>query len=359
MPEFEVEIRTDPVLTTAGPQSNGPEVAYDLHDWPDELPQHDETITVAVMDSGIHEEQVENHPWFEGVEVAKRYDAAGDSPGNDAVGHGTGVASIISKNATELAGILGVDDLGIEFYDVRIFGDSGRSGMTTILKAYKWLLDHADEIDIVNMSWGARGNVSQINQVHEKLIARGVHDVVAAGNTGEDGGSPATSREAFSAGAVDGNGEPARFSSLDPDRGNPDVSALGVDCKMARASGTNMGEPLDDEFTKASGTSFASPYTAAAYVIGMYAKQGSWDERFIETAPDIPGSEQDGGGLLKLGGALDGEMPDDPNPTYDAATWDISGDVVWFSGDVLPKSLSTRVEVLDDTDEHTDLRVHK
>jgi len=359
MTDTSVEVRTDPHLTTATQHAVEPETAYELHDWPGSLPDTDATITVAVMDSGIHQKAVDDNPWFEGVEVAKRHDAAGNAPGHDAVGHGTGVASIISKNATELASLYNTEGLQLEFYDVRIFGDRGRTGFQTIADAYRWLIDHAGEIDIVNMSWGARNNVPQINQLHEKLVNGGVHDVVAAGNTGEDGGSPATSKRAFSAGAVDENGDPARFSSLDPERENPDVSALGVDCKMARAPATNMGEQLSPQFTKASGTSFASPYTAAAYCLGLYAKRASWDEKFMDVAPDIPGSERDGGGLLKVAPALDGEKPEQPNQSFDAATWDINGDVLWFDGDVLPKNLDTRVEVLENTEEHADIRVRK
>lgn len=359
MPEVDVEIRPDAPLTTTGSHTANPEDAYELHDWPGTLPDTDETVTVAIMDSGIHEELVSDHDWFGGVEVAERYDAAGPDNGLDQVGHGSGVASIVSKNATQLASVFGEDAPPIEFYDVRIFGDSGRTGWNVIEDAYRWLIDHGDEIDLVNMSWGATNNVREINQLHEKLLNEGVHDVVAAGNTGTDGGSPATSKRAFSAGAVDESGDPARFSSFDPGRGNPDVAALGVDCKMARAPGTDMGVPISTEYTKASGTSFAAPYTTAAYSIALYTERASWDERFMATAPDIPGTEKDGGGLLQLDAALEADPPEEGAERYSAATWDISGDVLWYDADVLPKNMSTEVEVLEDTDDYTDLRVLK
>jgi hypothetical protein len=344
MDRDEVEIRPDEPITTMGGHTVDPDDAFNLHDWPGNVEGADEPVTVAVMDSGIHEDAVSDHPWFDEAAVVERYDATGTGTGGDAVGHGTGCASIIAKAATNASETLVTEVPPVEFYDVRIFGDSGRTGMSTILDAYRYLLDTAADIDIVNMSWGARRDVSAINQPHEELIAAGVHDCVAAGNTGEDGGSPATADGAFSVGALTEDGEPTRFSSFNPDKGNPDVAAVGKDTKMARAPGTSMGSPLGDDFTKASGTSFAAPYTASGYVLAHHQKPASWDKRLMGSATDIPGTPKDGGGVLKLSPALDGRTPDSPDPTANAEAWGFSvGEVVYLDADWIPDDASEAV----------------
>lgn len=301
------EIRTDNRITTAGKGGVRPKSAWELHDWVEKAKVKSEPITYAIMDSGIHQDAMNNHPWFKTAKVRERFDATGTENQGDAVGHGTGVASIIAANAGVKMKSQSEVGIPVDFYDVRIFGESGRTGTKTIAEAYKFLLDHAEEIDIVNMSWGASQDVPFINAMHDKLISKGVYDVTSAGNTGTDGGSPATAKRAFSAGAVDIEGDPTRFTSFDPDKGNPDVAAIGKDVVMARAPGTAMGVPLDEEFTKASGTSFSSPYTSAAYGIALMNQQVSWDQRFMDSAPDIPGTKADGGGLLKLKSAIEGE----------------------------------------------------
>jgi len=341
----EVEVRTDNRLTTAGNASLTPADGRALHAWTGADKSVDDPLTVAVMDSGVHEDLFDTHPWFETATLGKQYDPTGTGAGGDQVGHGSGVASIYGKNTP-----------AVEIYDVRIFGDSGQGGFGPIADAYKWLIDHADEIDIVNMSWGAREDVSAINRLHEMLVSAGVHDVVAAGNTGGEGGSPATAKQAFSAGAVDENGDLTRFTSRDPNQDNPDVAAAGKDVKMARAPGTSMGTPLDDQFVKASGTSFAAPWTGAAYVNALYERRQSWDRAFEKAAPDIPGSKADGDGLLKLAPAIEGRAPEAPNPTTDASVWDFLGnDTVWIDADWLPENVSV-AERLSEGKDHVDIR---
>jgi len=304
--QIDVRDRTDPELISANAEDVAlPEEVAALHSWPDRLPDT-EPVTVAVMDSGIHPSVVSNHPWFEGAEIVGRYDAAGGGEPRDKVGHGTGVASIIARLAPT-----------VEFVDVRIFGSDARTGFNVIRRAYEWVIDRAGEIDIVNMSWGARRNVMQINQLHERLTGPGVHDVVAAGNTGTDGGSPATSGVAFSAGALTEDGTPARFSSFDPEQGNPDVATVGVNVKMARTPRTDFGQPVDQQFVKGSGTSFAAPVATAAYATVLAVERSDWDQRLIDGAEDIEGTPRDGAGVLKLPKDLFAEPPEEEPPVQE------------------------------------------
>ena len=343
-----VEVRTDHNITTAGTDSVAtPADARRLHAWPDRLPTPDGPVRWAVMDSGIHEALLDSHPWFANATMGRRYDATGTGTGGDAIGHGSACASIIAKTTP-----------AVELWSVRIFGENGRTSQSIIRDAYQWLLEHADALDGVNMSWGARRDDPEINALHEKLVAKGVHDVVAAGNTGDEGGSPATSPKAFSVGAVDEAGDLTRFTSRDPDQDNPDVAALGKDVKLARAPGTTMGTPIDDQFVKASGTSFAAPYTSAAYVNALYHARQSWDTPFERAAPDIPGTKADGEGLLKLAPALTGDGGTG-GATTDAAVVQFEGtDTLFLGADWLPEG-KTIVEKHGESDSAVDLRVRK
>lgn len=342
-----VEVRTDPHITTTDGEVATPEDAHQLHAWPDSLADPDEPVRWAVMDSGIHEDLFDTHPWFENATLGRRYDATGTGNG-DSVGHGSGCASIIARNTP-----------AVELWSVRIFGESGRTRQSAIRDAYEWLIDHADELHGVNMSWGARSDSPEINALHEELVSKGVHDVVAAGNTGGEGGSPATAREAFSVGAVDEEGNLTRFTSRDPDQDNPDVAAVGKNVKMARAPDTSMGTPLGDQFVKASGTSFSAPYTSAAYVNALYQNRRSWDAVFERVAPDIPGTKADGEGLLKLQPALESVGTAGVAQTTDATVMKFTGrDTMCLAGDWLPEG-EVVAERLDERKDGVDVRIRK
>ncbi len=357
------EIRTDDKITTMGDKVARPEDIFELHGWPESWTERfpagfpevseDEKLTVAVMDSGICSDTCKNHPWFVNTEVTKRYDATGNnSTGDDLLGHGTGVASIIARATPE-----------IEMFSLKIFDDQGSTGREIIRNAYQWLAKNSHEIDLVNMSWGSPNDVPQINEYHEKIIDMGIIDVVAAGNSSGRGGSPSTARNAFSAGALDEDGEPTRFSSWNPDKGNPEVAAIGKDVMMARSKGSDLGKPINQDYVKASGTSFAAPYTAAAYINALYKEKVNWDGRFVRGAKDIPGTEKDGAGVLKLQETLKetsaGINGYSQKSKAEASSWDFRGnDTLWIDADWLPSG-DTSAELLGETKEYVDIRIEK
>lgn len=279
------ELRTDHPITTA----DGIATEKDIQRLHDALPGNatGKGVTVAVMDSGIDK----SHPVFEHTYV-EQHDFTGYGNG-DAIGHGTATAGLIAQLAPD-----------VEIIALRIFGDSGTTGLTPIRKAYEWCYNNADRIDICNMSWGARRNVSTINQLHQKLIDNGVRDVVAAGNTGSTSGSPATAMDAYSAGAVDENGHLTRFSSYNPERDNPDVCGLGKNVRLPRADGTSMGSPIDEHWTKASGTSFSAPIVSA--LTAQYMELGGTKPKvdFQFTARNIPETPEDGEGIADYDDAI-------------------------------------------------------
>ena len=116
----------------------------------------------------------------------------------------------------------------------------------------------------------------------------------------------------------------AEFSSYNPNRDNPDVTAIGKDNRLAQAAGTTMGSDLEGPWVKASGTSFAAPEVA-----GMVAKfrstQDASPKRVMEAfeggARNIPDQPRDGAGLVDYRAALRaaGTEPS-PAPPEDPAT---------------------------------------
>lgn len=323
-----MELRTDPNVTTLGTTATMTDV-YDLHNAaPDGPPGRG--VRVAVMDTGVDA----THAAFEDVEVV-HHDFTGDGEG-DAVGHGTAVAGTIARLVPEAT-----------IVSLRIFGDAGRTTMAPIEGAYGWLTDHAAEVDVCNVSWGARAPVPEIDRLHERVTAAGVQDVVAAGNTGDTGGSPATAPGAFSVGAVTRSGELARFSSYDPNRDNPDVSALGRDLRLPRAEGTSLGRVLDDQWVKGSGTSFSAAVTTGLVARYLDGHGGDAARAFETTARDVPSTPEDGEGVVDYGRAAQaGAAP----ATARAMTWDFLGtDVIHISADWFGTDDYTAVRL----DEHT------
>lgn len=308
-----LEIRTDPYITDASPAIEISEIKY-FHSYTSNEYDGD-NITVAVMDSGVDD----THSVFDGVDVEKHNFT--DATGSDAVGHGTGCAGLIAQIAP-----------GVDIISLRIFGNKGSTGWGPIKEAYEWLYDNADEIDIVNMSWGASGKSRIIDEHHNKLVNEGIIDSVAAGNTASKGGSPATAREAFSVGAVAIEGEVTRFSSYNPEWENPDVSALGKNIKLPRADGTSMGSVIDADWVKASGTSFSAPISAGFMARYVHQFDGSPDNRFENTARNIKNIPRDGHGILDYAEAIEeeGRIIEET----DAEAWPFSkGDVVYIDAD--------------------------
>ncbi len=260
-----------------------------LHD----VPENDATgrgLTVVAMDSGIDPD----HPVFEGVSI-EQVDVTGAGEG-DAVGHGTAVLGQITRLAP-----------GADLVALRIFGSKGETKNNVVMRAYEWLHAHTDEYEIVNMSWGSSETSEAINRVHNALVEKGLRDVVSAGNSGTKSGSPATAERAFSIAACTEEGRIAEFSSYNPNRDNPDVAAIGVDNRLAQATGTSMGQDLDGPWIKSSGTSFSAPEVAGMvtkYLDVHDATPKTIMSDFEATARNIEDQPRDGAGLADYAAAV-------------------------------------------------------
>lgn len=177
---------------------------------------------------------------------------------------------------------------------------SGRTSSRAIFDAHSWAQEHADRLATINCSWGARSDVPAINREHMQLVSAGVRDVVAAGNTGAEGGSPATASDVYGIGAMTEAKELTRFSSYNPGAiENPDVVALGKDIRLPRATGTSLGTVLDEDHVKASGTSFSAPIATGAMTLYLETNEQATERPLERTAKNIPGTPRDVHGYLR------------------------------------------------------------
>ena len=257
-------------------------------------------IAVAIVDSGIDT----SHPYFDYVDVEK-VDFT-DSTGVDSVGHGTAVAGEVVSFAPN-----------VDLLSLRVFGDAGSTTMPTLLKAYRWVIDNADRVDVLNMSLGSTQTSESLNRIHNKVEGAGVKTVVSSGNSGGPSGSPATAEKAWSVGACDQNGEMADFSSYNPyGATNPEVTAVGKNNKLAKSSNARMGEVLSDDFVRASGTSFASPQ-AAGLVASLLSQDARNPRTRIEETTNGHPSKRSGRGICQYGAAVGVEQSE----TTTAKVW--------------------------------------
>ncbi|HVD16811.1 MAG TPA: S8 family serine peptidase, partial [Actinomycetota bacterium] len=223
-------------------------------------------VRVAVLDSGIDA----GHPDLAGQVVAEANfsDAASTT---DKLGHGTHVAAIIAGTGARAQGRRRGVAFGADLLNGKVLDDFGFGLDSGVLEGMEWAATH--QAKVVNMSLGsfdASDGSDPVSLAVDRLTGRyGTLFVVAAGNAGPDAttiGSPGAASSALTVGAVDRRDNLAFFSSRGPRAGDyalkPDLTAPGVDIVAARAAGTSLGEPVDQWYTRLSGTSMATPHAA-------------------------------------------------------------------------------------------------
>lgn len=125
-------------------------------------------IRVAVIDSGVDKD----HPGFGGQVKKQEWYRSGTPLSKD--DHGTHVAGSIHLLAPDA-----------EIYDYRVFGASGRLGVTAAIAAAIYQAVK-DECHIINMSLGGPIPNSEIRDAVRHAMENGVILVCAAGNEGDN-----------------------------------------------------------------------------------------------------------------------------------------------------------------------------
>ncbi|WP_109474154.1 S8 family peptidase [Ornithinimicrobium cavernae] len=241
--------------------------------------------TVAVLDTGFDPD----HPDLAGQVVGSSdFSGTGIVDGH---GHGTHVASTVAGTGIgSEAGYVGVAP-GADLLIGKVMTNDGTGEGSWLIDAMEWAA--AEGADVVNMSLSTEvtDGTDPISQAVNQLSAQtDTLFVATSGNTGEEllsTRAPGSADSALSVAAVDKADAMAWFSSRGPRFGDyalkPDLAAPGVDIVAARAAGTTLGQPVDDLYVAASGTSMAAPHIAGAAALLKQARPG-WDGERLKEA---------------------------------------------------------------------------
>ncbi|WP_057773829.1 S8 family serine peptidase [Cytobacillus dafuensis] len=286
-------------------------------------------VKVAVLDTGIDP----NHPDFKDsnnqyiVKEAKNFTT--DPDWVDHHGHGTHVASTIAGSGAASGGKNKGVAPAAELLVGKVLDNNGDGTESGIIAGMQWAVQ--EQADIVSMSIGTNtpsdGTDPMSQAVNNLSETSDTLFVIAAGNAGSRKstlGSPGAAEKALTVGAVDKSQTEflAAFSSRGPVINNyrvkPEITAPGVGIIAARAAGTNMGTPIDDNYTSANGTSMATPHVAGAAAI-LKQRHPEWTGDHIKQVLAGTGvmnirytPYQQGGGRVDVVKALDANVFSSP-----------------------------------------------
>ncbi|WP_330287161.1 S8 family serine peptidase [Streptomyces sp. NBC_00576] len=224
-------------------------------------------VKVAVLDTGVDA----GHPDLAG-RIAESTSFVPDESVQDGHGHGTHVASTIVGSGTASAGRLKGVAPGAELLVGKVLNNLGKGQSSWIIAGMEWAAHSGAKIVSMSLGGTATGPSDVLSETVDELSAStGTLFVIASGNAGpgeQTVGTPGIADSALTVGAVDKSDKLAPFSSRGPRTGDfavkPEITAPGVSITAARAAGTTMGTPVDDNYTTANGTSMATPHVAGA-----------------------------------------------------------------------------------------------
>ncbi|WP_067137132.1 S8 family serine peptidase [Microtetraspora malaysiensis] len=242
-------------------------------------------VKVAVLDTGVDA----GHPDLKGKVADSRSFVPGEAV-QDLGGHGTHVATTIAGSGAASGGKNKGVAPGADLLIGKVLSNGGSGLESWVVEGMEWAT--AAGAKVISMSLGGDvtdGTDPTSQAVNELSAATGALFVIAAGNDGRVGsiGSPGTADAALTVAAVDKGDKLADFSSQGPRFGDmalkPDIAAPGVGIAAGRAAGTSMGTPVDEYYTRANGTSMATPHVAGAAAI-MAQQHPDWKGPLIKTA---------------------------------------------------------------------------
>lgn len=265
-------------LDVSVPQIGAPEVWKSGYDG--------KGVKVAVLDTGVDT----GHPDLAG-KLAETKSFVPDQAVQDGHGHGTHVASTIAGSGAASDGKRKGVAPGADLLVGKVLNNAGEGQASWIIAGMEWAANSGAEIVSMSLGGTASGPSDALSETVDELSAStGSLFVIAAGNAGpseETIGTPGIADSALTVGAVDKSDKLASFSSRGPRYGDsgvkPEITAPGVGITAARAAGTTMGTPVDDNYTAANGTSMATPHVAGAAALVAQAHP-DWTGQQIKQA---------------------------------------------------------------------------
>jgi serine protease AprX len=291
-------------------------------------------VGVAVLDTGVSA-----HPDLAG-RLVHGPDLSGEGRHDvDSYGHGTVMAGAVAGNGADSAP---ARQTGIapraHVVSVKVAGANGATDVSTVLAAMHWVAAFADTyaIRVLNLSWGVPSTqdpaVDPLSYGVQRLWARGIVVVVAAGNSGPGAGTvtkPADDPVVLTVGAYDdkgdtnpGNDQLPKWSSQGPTAqgvAKPDVVAPGRTLVLPRAAGStveaaNPKALVAPSYIKGSGTSQAAAVVSGAAALLLSARPGLTPDQVkaalrgtASPIPNVSASAQ-GRGRLQVGAALTADV---------------------------------------------------
>jgi hypothetical protein len=218
---------------------------------------------IAILDTGIDL----NHP---DLNVYRNVSfIPGGKTGDDDNGHGTHVAGIAAAKDNG-KGVIGAAP-GARLWSVKVCDKAGECKVSDMIKGIEYITQHADEIDVVNISVETPLSPA-LNRAISASVKAGVTYVVAAGNYGHDASttSPASDPDVMTVSAIaDSDGKcggtgPALKAHNVTDDSFAHFSNFGPSVTIAAPGVDILSTYLKGGYAIDSGTSMAAPSVAGA-----------------------------------------------------------------------------------------------
>ncbi|GAA2611636.1 S8 family serine peptidase [Actinomadura fulvescens] len=294
-------------------------------------------VKVAVLDSGVDRA----HPDLSSA-VTESRDFTSSGSADDKVGHGTHVASILAGSGAASGGKYRGVAPDAEIVSGKVVDDAGQGQESWVLGGMAWAAREA-RAKVVNLSvycFCDSTAVDPVEQAVEELSAEtGTLFVAAVGDYWFPApglvGLPAAAGSALAVSSVDREDRPwvtAQGPRPQDYSVKPEVLAPGEGIVAARAKNTRAGSPVDDHYTRLSGTSAATPHVAGAAAI-LAQRHPDWTgERLkaalMAAAKNLPGVDTytQGSGRVDVAKAVSQELTTSPASVHATVRWSDAGE---------------------------------